>query len=503
MRNRIKPIIAITILFLAVLLVLSSRWVITTFGLITPDELIFHLKVPLQGTSNEMINNFIKRSFVPTVCITLFLVIFFCWKSKTDTELQLKIFRVNKRMIFSPRSFIKKHGLIFSVCFLLLCVGYGCTTLNIQRFVLMQFSNSSFIKDHFVDTKNAKITLPSKKRNLIYIYLESMENTYFSKEQGGSQEVNLAPELYSLAESNVNFSNSGGVGGAFQAPGTGWTVAAMVSQTSGIPLKLPIEGNSYDTYATFLPGVQSLGTILQENGYQQVLLLGSDATFGGRKTYFQEHGDYKIIDYYSAIKSGKISKDYYVWWGYEDEKLFEYAKEQLKELSQSSAPFNLTFLTADTHHVDGYVCRLCKNEHDSQYANVISCSSRQVSNFIKWVQQQDFYKNTTIVIVGDHLSMNSSFFTDLDDSYERTTMNIIINSPVKPAKTKYRDFCTFDMFPTTLASLGASIEGDKLGLGTNLFSEAPTLAETVGVDTLNKELEKRSNFYDNTFLYAK
>lgn len=502
MKNRIKPIIAIIILFLAVLLVLSSRWVIMTFGLITPDELIFHLKVPLQGTSSEMVNSFIKESFVLAVCITLFLVILFHWKAKTETELQLKAFCINKRIIFSPQSFIKKHCLIFSACFMLLCVGYGCITLNIQRFALMQFTDSSFIKDHFVDSRTTKITFPSQKRNLIYIYLESMENTYFAKDQGGVQEVDLAPELYSLAESNVNFSNSDKIGGAFQTAATGWTVAGMVAQTSGLPLKLPFDSNTY-SYDTYLPGVKDLGDILNENGYKQVLLLGSDAAFAGRKTYFQEHGGYEIFDYYSAKKSGKISNDYYVWWGYEDEKLFEYAKEQLKDLSQSSVPFNLTFLTADTHHPEGYVCRLCENEHSSQFANVISCSSRQVSNFVKWVQQQDFYKNTTIVIAGDHLSMNTSFFADLDASYERTTMNIIINSPVKPAKTKYRDFCTFDMFPTTLASLGVSIEGNKLGLGTNLFSETPTLAETVGKDILNEELEKRSSFYDNTFLYAK
>ena len=52
-----------------------------------------------------------------------------------------------------------------------------------------------------------------------------------------------------------------------------------------------------------------------------------------------------------------------------------------------------------------------------------------------------------------------------------------------------------DMFPTTLASLGASIEGDRLGLGTNLFSDKRTLAEEYGIQKLNKELKKNSNYY--------
>jgi phosphoglycerol transferase len=76
-----------------------------------------------------------------------------------------------------------------------------------------------------------------------------------------------------------------------------------------------------------------------------------------------------------------------------------------------------------------------------------------------------------------------------------------MNSPIASKYTDNRKFCTFDMFPTTLASLGVSIKGEKLGLGTNLFSGVPTLAEKAGIDTLNKEFDKHSNFYNNTFLY--
>jgi phosphoglycerol transferase len=42
-----------------------------------------------------------------------------------------------------------------------------------------------------------------------------------------------------------------------------------------------------------------------------------------------------------------------------------------------------------------------------------------------------------------------------------------------------------DMFPTTLAALGVEIEGDKLGIGVNLFSDKQTLAEKYGIETLN------------------
>ena len=59
---------------------------------------------------------------------------------------------------------------------------------------------------------------------------------------------------------------------------------------------------------------------------------------------------------------------------------------------------------------------------------------------------------------------------------------------------KHREYSTFDDFPTTLAALGVEIPGDRLGLGTNLFSGLPTLTEEFGKKAEKKELEKRSDF---------
>ena len=59
------------------------------------------------------------------------------------------------------------------------------------------------------------------------------------------------------------------------------------------------------------------------------------------------------------------------------------------------------------------------------------------------------------------------------------------------------------MYPTTLAALGAKIEGNKLALGTNLFSEEQTLIEKYGVEYVNNELMRTSQFYDDEILIIK
>ena len=93
--------------------------------------------------------------------------------------------------------------------------------------------------------------------------------------------------------------------------------------------------------------------------------------------------------------------------------------------------------------------------------------------------------------------MNTSSFNNLPDDYERRVYNVYLNSAVETDHTKNRDFTTFDYYPTALAALGVKIKGDRLGLGTNLFSNKKTLSEIYGNSYIDKELKKRSTYYDS------
>ena len=55
---------------------------------------------------------------------------------------------------------------------------------------------------------------------------------------------------------------------------------------------------------------------------------------------------------------------------------------------------------------------------------------------------------------------------------------------------------------TTLAALGVQIEGNKLGLGVNLYSGEQTLVEQYGKDYLDIELLKDSKLYRKKILYG-
>jgi phosphoglycerol transferase len=349
------------------------------------------------------------------------------------------------------------------------------------------------------------MTFPEKKRNLIYIYLESMEMTFADGEKGGAFPQNVIPELTELSMEGDNFSgNTGLLNGGHVMPGSTYTMAGIFTQSSGLPLKMDLgeeftdargSFNKMNTQDSFFSGVTTIGDILEGEGYNQAFMLGSDATFGGRRLFWTEHGDYEIDDYKWAIEQGLIPKDYYVFWGYEDEKLFSYAKNKVLELADQEEPFNFSMLTVDTHFEDGYRCGLCRDDFEgNQYANAFACSSRQVSEFIRWIQEQDFYENTTVVIVGDHPTMDASYCRNIDPSYVRRVYTCIMNAPVKPVRDAYRSYSTLDMFPTTLTALGVEIPGGRLGLGTSLYTNQRTLTEELGYTAVSSSLSRYSLF---------
>lgn len=478
----VGEILTVFIAGLSVLLALSVRWMFATWTNLSMDELVYHLTAPLDGTNTDMIWDYVRVCAVPTILVIFFLIlILIAWRKKEKVHLF--------------RGIINLVALVGIIVML----GYTWTELGVGDYLKDQNTESKFIEDEYVDPTDVEVVFPEQKRNLIYIFLESMETTYSDVDDGGAFDENVIPELTEIAQTNEDFSGADPkLNGGYSLTGTTWTMGAMFAQTSGLPLNISISANDMDTQDSFFPGVTTLGDILSDAGYTQTLLIGSEAQFGGRKLYFQEHGNYEMEDYSYAIENGLIPSDYKVWWGYEDQKLFEFAKEKLLQLSQGDEPFNLTMLTVDTHFEDGYVCEQCPTEYDTQYSNVMACSSRQVGEFLKWIQQQDFYENTTIVISGDHPTMDSDYCAEIDQegNYDRRVFTAYINAAAYAQDQQERTYSTFDNFPTTLAALGVQIDGDRLGLGTNLFSGTKTLLEEFGNSKVNAELKKKSEFIE-------
>ena len=490
---RWRSVLTMLLLLAGNLLFFLTIWMASKYDHVTLDQFIYAAKSSAAGANKDLVGSAMVRvgGFGVAATVVELLLYRVCVKSVRRGEAG----RFSRVLV--------RRAVALTVAMLIFAASFFTVKLNLVRFVSAAATRSVFVEDHYVDPNHAQLTFPAEKRNLVYIFLESMETTFGETDAGGPIYDDFIPELTKLARENINFSNDSGVGGALSFSGTTWTAAAMVTQTSGLNVQVPLDANYFGGEEGFMPGVVSLGEILQDQGYNQTLLVGSDAEFGGRDAYFTEHGNYNVVDMKTLKERGWLPMDYQVWWGFEDAKLFAAAKLELSALAGQGEPFNFTLLTCDTHFPDGYHCQECQDDYPEQYPTVARCSSRLVYDFIRWIQEQPFYENTTIVISGDHLTMDPDFMKDVEEDYQRTIYNCIINPAVEPAKEKNREFGTFDMFPTTLAALGVQIEGDRLGLGTNLFSDKPTLCELYGFEALDWELQKRSDFYNERFLGLK
>ena len=493
MKKKIIYIIIIIMILISFATTISIQWLYNTFGHLSMEEIVFHIKFPIEGTNTDIIFKYMWQCIPIIIISTIAVSALLIYPIKKN----IKIRKVTINT--SEREKTKYISLALAIGVMVASIVSIINITDLIEYIKNQNNTSQFIENEYVDGRNVNVEFPEQKRNLIYIYLESMESTYYSKENGGLSDVSLIPELEKLAKQNINFSNTDKLGGAYSLFGSTWTVGAMTAQSLGVPLKIGMDTGEFTDNSIFLGGGYGIGEILQEEGYHNYLMLGSDIKFAGRKNLFKQHGDYEIWDYYSAMEEKKINEK--IWWGFNDELLFEFAKEKITALAKEDEPFNFTMLTADTHFQDGYKCEDCEEKFDEQYKNVIACSSKKVGEFVEWIKNQSFYDNTTIVIVGDHLTMQTDFF-ELEEgqNYDKTVVSIIINSAVQTENTKRRQYSTMDLMPTTLGALGANIEGNKLGLGVNLFSNEQTLLEKYGKDYVETELKKTSKFYNKNIL---
>ncbi len=416
------------------------------------------------------------------ISLVLFLIFSLIINLKFNIKFKDKLININR--VFNNYYFVVGVFLVSIFCLL--------NQFNVGLFLYNKVVSSSFFEDNYVNPSDVEIVM-EEKPNLIHIYLESFESGLASKENGGFYDESVIPNLEKLALDNVNFSHNDKVGGGYVFERNSWTVSGMIGQTAGVTLNT-VFGGGYTKDGKFMDNLVTMGDILLDNGYKNYMYFSTDALFGARKEYFETNGDYEVYDYFTAIEDGDILSDYFNWLGFEDKLLLDIVKDKITEVSKNDDPFNFSFLTIDTHFPNGYIDDSCDILNDSSYLNSFSCSDLMIYELVEWIKNQEFYEDTVIVITGDHNSMQI-----IDKNMDNKLYNVVINSRVD-GNTKNREFSSLDLFPTILASMGASIEGDRLGLGVNLYSSQETLIEKYGYKFVNKELLKNSEFYNESFL---
>lgn len=110
-------------------------------------------------------------------------------------------------------------------------------------------------------------------KNILIVYMESFEKTYFDD----SLFPNLTPNLKTIIEKNgIDFTN------IIQVKGSQYTIGGLTSTLCGIPLVAPCNANSMDSIEKFYPKAICMGDILDKNGYTLNYMQGASIKFAAK-----------------------------------------------------------------------------------------------------------------------------------------------------------------------------------------------------------------------------
>ncbi len=369
---------------------------------------------------------------------------------------------------------------------LVVAVAFGVYVFNIVCYVQNKNVYSSLYEDDFVIINAENITHPKKKKNLLVIYVESLEEQYSNPKFSG--EV-LTPYLQEQKKNALHFD------GYFQLPATKYTLAGMMTSQCGIRDHIDFE--KIAAIPNMYPQIACIPDILAKNGYQNYFYNSADLEFANTVFYAQQHSFSTMKGYKAWKKENPDNPDIQGnSWGVRDSFLYQQIKKTILDMEQKNKPYSIFAMTVDTHGELEFIDPICKQPEISK-KNLIKCTDLVLGDFIEWCKNQPFYKDMTIVIMGDHTAHGTKNEVYLKQPKERQIENIILNS-VRTDKKRHQ-WTAFDMAPTIMEAIGYDMPA--MGLGRSLFAEKQTLIEKYG-KKLDQTLQQNSRFLQKLSDYA-
>lgn len=301
---------------------------------------------------------------------------------------------------------------------------------------------SSFIKDNYAFVSPESVHFPVKK-NAVILILESMEDTYNDTKVFPEP---LLPRLQEVQRRHLSFENQR------QLYGTGWTIAGMTSYFFGLPLLL-FKNQGNVLFDTFMPRASCTLSILEHHGYRMEYVLSGAAEFAGTDKMFATHSNTFVqgAEYLAQHRpEGKTGR----FWGIPDSFTYEWARKRFTALAEKDEPFVLIVQSIDTHGPKGFVEK--HNVRHGDFRDVLSAADNMACDFLDWLEHQEKFKDTAVIVLGDHLTGSNPLYDGylLPNASRRTISNAFINVGTKDMPDRRRLCSSFDMAPTMLEAMG-------------------------------------------------
>jgi len=225
--------------------------------------------------------------------------------------------------------------------------------------------------------------LMTSRPNVILIIWESLSAKVVGSLGG---ESNVTPNLNSLSKEGVLFTN-------FYANGdrTDKGIPAILSGYYPLPFKRIMRMPNKTRSLPMLPKK------MIDLGYKTSFYYGGDLNFGNMNTYIRNAGITDIIDGSEFDKKDWNSK----WGAYDDVFMKRFAKDLSIKQGKPFFKIALTLTSHEPYEIKGeYV--FGNDTEDNKFRSAHHYTDQVIGDFIAFAKQQDWYKNTLIVIMADH-----------------------------------------------------------------------------------------------------
>lgn len=295
---------------------------------------------------------------------------------------------------------------------------------------------------------SSKRVIAAPGKNLVFIYMESLERQFWSPKLYPG----LTPNLDRLRAQGLDFSG-------FQTfSGATYTMAGIFASQCGVPLFSSafaglddFAGNITDVQ-TFHPKIACLGDVLHKAGYTQIYMGGAPIHFSNKGLFFQLHGYDEALGL-RQIEAANGSRLPQAGWGLYDSTLFPLALARYRALEAARKPFNLTMLTLDTHPPNGRPSPDCPRYAASSNSmlQAVHCTDYLVGRFVDALSREPEWENTVVVIMSDHLMMRNVADPLFPRNYDRQPALLVLNAGRGERSAKMYHM---DIAPTLVDLLG-------------------------------------------------
>ena len=328
------------------------------------------------------------------------------------------------------------------------------------------------------------LSRPDRKKNLIIIYMESVERTYRDLPATRAAFKKLAD----IEDRGLAFTGIG------QVMGTHFTAGGLVASQCGVPLlpkgmfnvnKKLRDGLNLDMgFKEFLGGVECLGDVLAREGYLASYMNGSELAIFAKGDFFQTH-KYQRVFGRDSLANPEAEPRQNIW-GLDDDYIFEKAKQELAYLSGQNKPFVLSMLTIATHGPDAFVDAKCKYPvvAESMIPPAIQCTGDHVQSLIDELDRLGLTDDTMIVLMSDHLAMTNTLEPSFDAFQGERKNFLTVLGAYRQGKIS-KPGTTMDVYPTILELLGYKLADGRANMGVSLVSGQQTMAMRLGIDQLD------------------